>query len=212
MYSVEAHIFDPIAVEVPRKKIFSRLGYALGKTVLSVQQKSQVDTYITEAADNCILKGAARRVPLERAESGIIALAGKIVFKSKSLYERFGKCEELLLFAATAGINIMRCIKELTLANDMARAVVYDAVASEMVDAALDWITRYYATVVARENKKVDERRFSCGYGDFSLDNQKILWETLDLQRLGVRLTSTCMMDPEKSVTAVSGISSISKA
>jgi len=58
--------------------------------------------------------------------------------------------------------------------GDLARAVVYDAVAGEMVDDALTWIMNYYKGELVREGKQLDHRRFSCGYGDFLLKEQKV--------------------------------------
>ena len=49
--------------------------------------------------------------------------------------------------------------------------------------------------------------RFSPGYGDWALEEQKILFPVLDCAHaIGLTLTESCMMAPVKSVTAVMAI------
>jgi cobalamin-dependent methionine synthase I len=107
---------------------------------------------------------------------------------------------------ATAGSAIMEAIKEKTRQDDLAAAVVYDATASEMVDAGLDWIMDYLNQHLRREGKTLLPRRFSAGYADFNLENQKAIYETLQMKNIGVAITPEFILLPEKSVTAISGI------
>ena len=107
---------------------------------------------------------------------------------------------------ATAGADIMDAIMEKTTQGDLQAAVIYDATASEMADAALNWIMEYINHLIRREGKTLLPRRFSAGYADFDLSNQKTIYELLNLDKLGVRITEACILLPEKSVTAVGGI------
>jgi hypothetical protein len=102
----------------------------------------------------------------------------------------------------------MEAVKD-DLYDRTARSVVLDAAASEMVDGALDWMVAYFNQSLRRKRRKPTKRRFSCGYGDFDLSYQRWIFETLGMDRLGVRLTESCLLVPEKSVTAVAGIERI---
>ena len=75
-----------------------------------------------------------------------------------------------------------------------------------MTDATLDWIMSYLRSSLRRENRTILPRRYSAGYGDFLLENQRILFRLLQLDRFGVTLTESCLLIPEKSVTAITGI------
>jgi len=75
-----------------------------------------------------------------------------------------------------------------------------------MVDAALDWIMDYLNRQMLREGKRLLPRRFSAGYADFKLENQKKIYEKLQMDKLGVAINSGFILLPEKSVTAISGI------
>jgi len=47
--------------------------------------------------------------------------------------------------------------------------------------------------------------RFSPGYGDLSLDHQKGLLKYVEADKIGISLSETMVMLPEKSITAVIG-------
>ena len=113
---------------------------------------------------------------------------------------------EVLLLGATAGPEVIEAIRRDTADDNLTRAVVFDAAASEMVDAALDWMVTLFGRELRREGRRLTKRRFSCGYGDLALENQRIFYELLELGRFGVELTERCILVPEKSVTAVAGI------
>lgn len=51
--------------------------------------------------------------------------------------------------------------------------------------------------------------RYSPGYGDLPLTNQKIIFDILNLERLGLRITERFMLVPEKSVIAIAGVEGI---
>ena len=48
--------------------------------------------------------------------------------------------------------------------------------------------------------------RFSPGYGDFLLENQRDFFELLKIGDFGVKLTERYIFIPEKTVTAIAGV------
>jgi len=50
-------------------------------------------------------------------------------------------------------------------------------------------------------------RRFSPGYCDWDVEQQRILFEAVDGEKAGVELTETCLMLPRKSISGIIGIS-----
>ncbi len=200
--------FDTIQIEVPQSKIYSRLGYARGITSVTERQAESVGEYITAAAGIIDLKGAACRVPIEKKEKDRVILTGNIELVSSSVASLLKDADEVLFMGATAGEKITEKIREYSRSAPTA-AVVFDATASEMTDEALGWIMNYYDYEIRRQNQKLSSRRFSPGYGDFSLDNQKVMCETLQMSELGVTLNEYYILAPEKSVTAIAGIESL---
>ena len=163
---------------------------------------------ITQAASLISLRGSFLRLPITSNSDGKISLATDVIFQSKKLSVFLRNCKEAVLMGATADNEIMEAIKEKSAQGDLQAAVVYDATASEMADAALDWIMDYINQLIRRERKTLLPRRFSAGYADFDLSNQKIMHQILALEKIGVQITNECVLLPEKSVTALSGICS----
>ena len=199
-------VFKNINISVPYKEIYRRLGYRENITSISLKQKKEVEDYIAEGLSYIGLKGTAMRLAIAKKYSDKIILENKVVFKSLSLAKMLQGSSEVLLIAATCGNKIMSNIKKNSRGENVSKAVVFDAVASEMADGALDWIIGYFRSQLRREGKNITLRRFSCGYGDFVLENQKIMHKILKLRNLGVKLSKTFILIPEKSVTAIAGI------
>ncbi len=198
--------FDSIAAATPAERIYRRLGYRRGITNLPAGDRNALEDAIERAESLIRLKGAGRRFSIERSNSQEIVLLSGTVFRSEALARYMENCRELVLIGATAGRGIIAAIEEETNRGNLSRAVIFDAAASEIVDAALDWLSGFYRGLLRRENKRLLKRRFSAGYGDFALENQKTVFELLALDRLGVRVTEQAILIPEKSVTAVVGI------
>lgn len=201
--------FDPIMIQAPRSKIYRRLGHRKNLTRLSPQQKAESEHFIDEALSIIHLKGAALRVSIHIEDESRVILPENMFFESRKLAGFLEYCREIVIMGATAGSDIMNAIQEDMSGRDMLRGVVFDATASEMADESLDWLMAYFNQSLRRENKKLLQKRFSAGYGDFSLENQKAIHNLLHLDRLGVAITESCMLLPEKSVTAITGIESI---
>ena len=197
---------EKISIDPPREAIYQRLGYKKRTTELSANQQKETDRFINEAFSLISLKGALLRLTIENNDSEKIILSGNLTFRSKTLSTFLSSCSEAVLMGATASNEIMEAIKGKTREDNLAAAVVYDATASEMADAALDWIMNYFNQIIRREGKTLLPRRFSAGYADFNLENQKVIHERLQLNKIGVVITSEFILLPEKSVTAISGI------
>jgi hypothetical protein len=197
---------EKISIDPPSEKIYQRLGFKKRTTELSSDQKKETDLFINEASSLISLQGMFLRMAINNNDGEKIFLSGSLTFRSKKLSVFLRNCREIILMGATAGNSIMEAIKEKTRIDDLAAAVVYDATASEMTDAGLDWIMDYSNQQLRREGKVLLPRRFSAGYADFSLENQKIIYEKLQMDKFGVKINPSFILIPEKSVTAIGGI------
>ena len=136
-----------------------------------------------------------------KADGESVALDNGTVFRSKALARYVGDSTELFLFGATLGSRVDVALRR------MAMTSVAEAGAGQAVAAAL--IETYCDGCCAELQKQLPtgkqlKWRFSPGYGDWDLEEQKILFPVLDCAHtIGLTLTESCMMAPVKSVTAV---------
>ena len=126
-------------------------------------------------------------------------------FQSAALSKALAGCREAFFLAATLGAEADMLLRRYA-AIDLPRAAVWQAACAAYLEAYLD---RAEAALLAQVPGLYLRPRFSPGYGDFGVSNQRAMFALLDLERrLGLSLTDGCMMMPEKSVTAVIGIAS----
>jgi cobalamin-dependent methionine synthase I len=90
--------------------------------------------------------------------------------------------------------------------GDMFNAVVYDAAASELAEEAAEYMHGFLGKMSATTGGVIMKRRFSPGYSDMSLEMQKKIFKLLKPENIGINLSPSCLMIPEKSVTAFVGI------
>jgi hypothetical protein len=200
--------FNSISIETPLAQIYRRLGFRKGVTDLNPRDQAETEGYIETALSLIRLQGAARRLPVLLEGKSSVRLPQEATFESRRLLKFLGGSGEILIMAATAGTEIMAAIQEDAAGRNVTRGVVLDATASETVDAALDWIMAFYNQTLRRQGKRLLPARFSAGYGDLALENQRTMYRLLALDKIGIEITETCMLIPEKSVTAITGITS----
>jgi len=198
--------FEKIPLDPPLEKIYQRLGFKKHITEISAFQQNETDAFIRESSSLVTLQGMSLRLKIIQNDGDKISLSGDLTFNSKKLSAFLRDCREVILMGATCGGAIMEAIRDKSSRNDLTAAVVYDATASEIVDAGLDWIMHYVNQQLRREGKTLLPRRFSAGYADFDLENQKIIYEKLQMEKFGVKINSSFILIPEKSVTAIGGI------
>ena len=135
-------------------------------------------------------------------DSDGVTLDCGVRFTSRDLAAHLKGCEEALLLGATLGSRVDVAIRRLALGS------VAEGAAAQAVAAAL--IESYCDSVQAQADTGglAQRPRFSPGYGDWDLAEQKLLFPVLDCaKRIGLTLTDGLMMAPSKSVTAIIGLS-----
>jgi len=195
-----------ILAEWPYEAIYRRLGFRRASTRMTREQQEETEQSILAAEEIVRLQGAFLRQQVRVEPPERVVLADQVEFQSRNLAVFLQDAREIVMMAATAGEEIMQAIRRDAAGDCVTRAVVLDAAASEAVDAALDWIMGYLQQGLRREGKVLMNTRYSAGYGDLALENQRVIHRLLDLERLGVGLTESCILVPEKTVTAMTGI------
>lgn len=126
-------------------------------------------------------------------------------FASGDLCKCLKNCEKLVMFAATIGIGFDRLIARYSSLSP-SKAVCLHALGSERIEALCDVFCDEIMKQDALNGKKLTPR-FSPGYGDLDICNQKVFDSLLMLnQSCGISFNSSLLMTPSKSVTAVAGI------
>ena len=112
-------------------------------------------------------------------------------------------CDRVILMAATLGSEAELLLRRSQVRN-MGDAVILDAAASAAIENVCDNLCEDLAVRFAPAYLT---DRFSPGYGDFPFTQQREFFAVLDITRqIGVSLSESGLMLPQKSVTALIGV------
>lgn len=127
----------------------------------------------------------------------------QLLLPGKSAGKMLAECHHAAVMVCTLGLTFEQQMRSVQ-ARDMAQAVLMDALGSVMVEAGCDRAER---EIAARFPGAYLTDRFSPGYGDLPLSLQPMICRVTDSQRrLGVHVTQSMLMNPQKSVTAIIGL------
>ena len=146
--------------------------------------------------------------PRQRRNDGL-SLADFVVPSSNGLRD------SVAAFVVGAGEGIRERAEQYKESGEYLKSHAIQALAIETAEAAAEWLHRRIRedwgfgdppdmTMLDRFKSKYRGRRYSFGYAACpNLDDQKVLFELLQPEDIGVQLTDGCMMEPEASVSAI---------
>lgn len=144
------------------------------------------------------------KYPIEVTGGGV-RMAGA-EFASRDLAAHLRGCQEAYFLALTLGPGVDSLIRRYEL-TELAMVPVLQACAAACVEEQADSVQKELELREAERGLYL-RPRYSPGYGDFPLADQKKLFSLLEIpKRLGVSLTDSFLMVPMKSITAVIGLS-----
>lgn len=137
------------------------------------------------------------------AQDGCIDL-GICNIKSADLAKNLRDCGRVIIFAGTLGIDIDRLIYKYGRISP-SKALMMQAIGAERIEALCDTFCDDIFSQV--QNVSRLKPRFSPGFGDLTIDVQKLIFDVLGCTKsLGMSLNESLLMSPSKSVTAFVGI------
>ena len=202
-YPIVRKTYKASEIEIDSYEVLRYLGYK--KELITAEDISQVESFLPEA--RACLKPAAcwGRFEVEMLSDNKISFPyGQIVSKdlSKNLTT---SCREIFLFAASIGLEYDRLVQRSRISS-MAKSSFLNAIGAAAVENVCDRLNEELRQLAADEGKSL-RPRYSPGYGDYNLENQRGIFDLLTPSKhIGLTLKDNLIMVPEKSVTALIGI------
>jgi len=143
----------------------------------------------------------------ELDKSNGLALTGTCLkFEGTSIAALLHDCDSCAIFCATIGNDIDALIRKWQI-KDLAYASMLDACGSSAVESLCDSLQKELEDEYAAQGLFLTDR-FSPGYGDLPISIQHDFCAVLDTTRkIGVSVSKSGIMIPQKSVTAIIGFS-----
>lgn len=219
-FVIQHHRMEAAAVPVDLDETYRYMGIArsvvLGKDGgIPPELRQMVEACVEQMQGTLKAQSVYTSFPLEivypdqSAECGDVALPiikfGEVQFASKYLAKNLAGCSRVILIASTIGPMADNLIRRFT-KLDAARAAIMQAAGAMFIESYLDQLNAQLEQEAAEQDFKLHSR-FSPGYGDVSLEVQRHFFSLLPCtQRIGLTLTDSLVMAPEKSVTAFIGM------
>lgn len=189
--------------EINRREVRRYLGY--GNKEPDEAVNDMVEDCICQLKEAVVPKAVYQVFPLKHGDADWLDLTAFCV-QSKNLVRNLRGCGEVILFAATLGIQADQLIARLS-KRKMSQAVVMQAVAAAAIEAYCDSWQAQLKELFQKKGNYL-RPRFSPGYGDFPLEFQVPFLQALECpKKIGLTVTDSLLLAPSKSVTAVMGIS-----
>ena len=193
-----------VDIEIDKKQVCHYIGYEDDKN-LSARISSLIDDYAEHAHDliNPLYSYVIKDV--EWARGSISLIEGSIIFKSRIITQLLERCPQVAIFLVTIGKYLEETAFQLARDGLILQATVLDAIGSDAVEKVADF-AQDRIKEVAKARGLVTSRRFSPGYCDWNIGQQRMLFYALTDNTLGIRLTGECLMIPQKSISGIIGI------
>ena len=129
--------------------------------------------------------------------------------KGDSIIKHLAGCEKVACMALTVGDRIEQEVTDEFRKGGYVCSMILDAAATAAVEQAADEFEKIIAQETAKDGYKM-RWRYSPGYGDWSLTEQKTFFKIADAKEIGMRLSPMMMLMPRKSITAIIGLEKVS--
>jgi hypothetical protein len=199
-------LFPPLKIEIVKKEVLRLIGARKNPLRINRDLDDIVDKEISRGREILRFKGAYLKLKVDSVtEDGVILTNGAKI-SSEKLARWVKNCDYLYLFVVTAGPLFSERISQLLTLGKVSLALVADAVGSTAAEGCARAANEYIASL---EKGGRLTKRYSPGYGDWKVEDNRILLQWLEAQKIGITVNEGGLMIPEKSVSAAIGVASL---
>jgi len=197
------------SIDIDSKQVLQNIGYGA-----DYEPSARIASLVNEYAENtCHLiepsySYVLRDINLVRGSR--VVIEGSVTFQSEVVAHLLEQCERVAILIVTIGNRLEEMVRHLAEDGLVLQAAVLDTIGSGVAETVADFVQDRIGEV-ARAQGLYISHRFSPGYCDWDISQQKMVFQAMNGDTAGVRLTEQCLMLPQKSVSGIVGISSSDK-
>lgn len=196
---------DSCNIRLARKGVYQRLGY--NRRPPSTAIASLIDEAIMEANDLIQPSFSHQLMDIKQVQRPNITLVNstEITLSSEVLSWVLKPCKQAVIFVASIGQNLEKRVAQLMDEGHMVKAAMLDATGSEAAEKTVEYLQAQVRKLAKACNAEVT-LRYSPGYCDWDIAQQRLLFKAVEPEAAGVMLTQECLMLPRKSISGIIGI------
>lgn len=190
-------------LDINKNEVYRYLGY--GKTQPDDQTVATVEDMTNILKSTKTYKADYKIFSITKTDAGVQLDDTTLVLAGNDITKMLSTSTRCILMAVTLGHEAETISRTLQI-KDMAKALIFDSCASSMVENLCDQLEARIKVDIDKQNLHLTDR-FSPGYGDLSISVQHTIADVLNTQKtMGLCVTSSGIMVPRKSITAIIGI------
>ncbi len=193
-----------INIEIDKNQVCRYIGYD-DNHELSARISSLIDDYAEHAHYLISPRYSYVIKNVEWAKGSIALIEDSIIFKSQVIVQLLEHCNQVAILLVTIGKYLEETTSKLARDGLVLQATVLDAIGSDAVEKVADSVQGKIKDM-AEDKGLFISRRFSPGYCDWNIGQQRMIFHALTGNTVGVRLTGECLMIPQKSISGIIGI------
>ena len=196
-------------LDIDTEQVLNHIGYDNGGT-----PSARIESLVKEYADNichliepsysCVIRD------INSVRGSRVFIEGSVTFRSNVIAQLLGQCQKVAVFVLTIGSRLGDVVRQLAEDGLMVQAAVLDAIGSDAAETLADVVQDVIGKQAEAEGLGIS-LRFSPGYCDWRVSQQKMVFRAMNGDTAGVRLTDGCVMVPQKSISGIIGIGPGSK-
>ena len=128
------------------------------------------------------------------------------VIDSAQVTKMLRNSEAVILFMATIGLKLEEEVRSFFAQDESVKGFLLDAMGSELADEVANEIHHNIIPARIKDLNHVITPRFSPGYGDWPVTVQPEFIEVCHGHEIGISVTESSLLIPQKSVSAVFGL------
>lgn len=197
-------VADQIVTEIDRKQVLHDIGYNTG---------SRIPNRIIELVLKCLEDAKHLINPsysyvirdVDFVHGSNIFIENAVILQSKVIARLLERCEQVAIFVSTIGNQLEETLAHLAEKGQVLHARVLDAIGSNAAERVAEFVQDLLQHTAEARGLCIG-RRFSPGYCDWGINQQKIVFRAMNGSTTGVSLTDGCLMVPRKSISGIIGI------
>jgi len=195
--------------DIDTEQVFNNMGYGTDGV-----PSARIESLVKEYADNIshLVEPSYSYVirDINSVRGSRVFIEGSVTFRSNIIAELLEQCQKVAVFVLTIGGRLGEVVRQLSEDGLMVQAAVLDAIGSD----AAETLAHVVQDIVGKEAEAEGlgiSQRFSPGYCDWRVSQQKMVFRAMGDDTASVRLTDGCLMIPQKSISGIIGIGSRDK-
>jgi len=193
-------------IEIDKGKVYRSLGYGNGHGPSS-SISSLIDEEIEEAYDFIEPFYFYQLMDIKRVRRPRVTLENGITttITSEVLSWVLYPCQQAVIFVSSIGHGLEERVSQLMKEGEILKPTILDAVGSEAAERTACHFQEMVRELATSNGAEITQR-YSPGYCDWDITQQRVLFEIMDSAPMGVSLNKECLMMPRKSISGIIGL------